>query len=495
MKLHLQTKASLTIALLVVFVLTASSYFFYDTASRALDAEMGERLVAIAKTSAAQLNGGHLRALQPGSENLRLYGILQNKMQLMRDASEAREIYVFDLEGRSRVDSRHGVPIGSRYHALEADQIHIEQAKQGQAAASIAFHGKDDAFYKSAYAPVRDEEGEIVAILAVDASVLFLETLGKTRRNMIFIGIVSTIFAIVMSILFARSIVIPIKKLSQAAQQIKAGDFGTQVETRSTDEVGALAETFNEMSIAIKERDHKLSRLAEELRQMSAGLAHEVRNPLNGMRIFLGLLRRRVTADSQATEMVEQVDGEIQSLNRVVTEFLDFARPTPLQLETVKLSNVINTVAALLHAELADNAVKLQRSDLEALPTINADAEQLKWAFTNLVKNAAQAMPQGGVLTIFVTAIPEENAVRLEFTDTGIGMEPEVVERAFDPFFTTTDTGTGLGLAVVKRVVENHSGRIECRSKTEQGTTFLITLPIDQNNIEGKEHELDPDRG
>ncbi|MCH8290023.1 HAMP domain-containing histidine kinase [Candidatus Poribacteria bacterium] len=478
MKLHIQAKATLTIALLVVLVLTASSYFFYDAASRALDAEMGERLVAIAKTSAAQLNAQYVSALQPGSENTRIYPILQKKLQLMRDASEAQEIYVFDLSGRSLVDSREAVPIGSRYRSLDADRIHIEQVKQGKAAASVAFHGQNDAFYKSAYAPVRDDQENVVAILAVDASVLFLETLEQMRRNMVLIGVVGIIFAVVLSILFARSIVIPIKKLSSAAQQIKVGDFGAQVETHSKDEVGALAETFNEMSIAIKERDHRLSRLAEELRQMSAGLAHEVRNPLNGMRIFLGLLKRQIAEDPKAEQLIQQVDGEVQSLNQLVTEFLDFARPTPLQRGAVNLSGVVDSVTALLFAELQENAVEIQTIDLDKLPTIEADVEQLKWVFTNLIKNAVQAMPKGEKLVIEGAAVPSENVVHIKVCDTGIGMSPDVAERAFDPFFTTKDTGTGLGLAIVKRLIENHRGTIECQTEEGRGTTFVISLPI-----------------
>ena len=200
MKIRLQTKTTLTIALLVVLVLTASSYLFYDTAKRALDAEMGERLVAVAKTSAAQLNGSYLRVLQPGGEGTRLYGRLQKQLQSMRDASEARAMYVFDLEYKSLVDSRLDVPIGSQYHSLGEDRIHIDQAKRGIGAASIAFHGKDDAFYRSAYAPIRDEDGGIVAILAVDASVLFLETLAGMSRNMVLIGVVGMVFAVVLSI-------------------------------------------------------------------------------------------------------------------------------------------------------------------------------------------------------------------------------------------------------------------------------------------------------
>ena len=477
MKFRLQTKTTLTIALLVVLVLTASSYLFFDTAKRALDAEMAERLVAVAKTSAAQLNGSYLRALQPGGEDTRLYRTLQKKLQSMRDASEARAMYVLDLEYKSLVDSRLEVPIGSQYHSLGEDRIHIDQARRGIGAASVAFRGKDDAFYRSAYAPIRDEHGGIVAILAVDASVLFLESLAGMSRNMILIGVIGMVFAVALSIFLARSIVVPIEKLSQATQRIKAGAFGTQVETRSEDEVGALAATFNEMSIAIQERDQQVSRMAEELRQLSAGLAHEVRNPLNGMRIFLGLLKRQIPADPKAEQLIEQVDGEVRSLNQLVSEFLDFARPMPLQTEAVDLADVVASVLALLDAELREGAVEVQTVNLHTLPTIEADTDQLKWVFTNLVKNAAQAIDQGGTIAIEGFVDADVDAVRVEVRDTGAGMSPETAERAFIPFFTTKDKGTGLGLAIVKRLVEHHQGAIECTSRQGGGTTFALKLP------------------
>ena len=477
MKIRLQTKTTLTIALLVVVVLTASSYLFYDAARRALDAEMGERLVAVARTSAAQLNGSYLRALQPGLEESRLYLTLQKKLQSMRDASEARAMYVLDLEYKSLVDSRLDVPVGSQYRSLGEDRIHIDQARRGTGAASVAFHGKDDAFYRSAYAPIHDEHGDIVAVLAVDASVLFLESLGRMSRNMVLIGAAGMVFAVVLSIFLARSIVVPIERLSRATRQIKAGAFGTQVETRSEDEVGELATTFNEMSLAIQKRDRQVSRMAEELRQLSAGLAHEVRNPLNGMRIFLGLLKRQIPADPKAEHLIAQVDGEVQSLNQLVSEFLDFARPTPLQTEPVDLSDVVASVLALLDAELRAGAIEVQRAGLDSLPTIEADADRLKWVFTNLIKNAAQAIDGGGTIAIEGLVDADSDAIRVEVRDTGAGMSPETAERAFIPFFTTKDKGTGLGLAIVKRLIEHHRGTIECTSKQGEGTTFVVKLP------------------
>jgi len=455
-----------------------------------MDAEMGQRLIAIAKAATVQMKWQYLGVLQPGDENTRLYQDLQKKLQSMRDATGSKRIYVFDLEGRSLVDSQDDVPIGTLYRFLDADQIHIEQAKRGNAAFSTSFHGKDDAFYKSAYVPIQEEEGigkrgNISAVLAVDASVLFLETMENMRRNLIITGIMGMFAAIALSALFARSIVIPIKKLSRAAQQIKEGNLGAQVDSYSGDEVGMLADTFNEMSVAINERDKRLSRLNEELKQMSAGLAHEVRNPLNGMRIFLELIRRQYASDKKASEMIERVDNEVQALNRIVTEFLDFARPAPLEWDmVVNLSDVIGTVLALLSPELDDVVVQIHTYGLESLPPIRTDAEQLKRVFTNIIKNAIQAMPYGGALNISGKAIPMENIINIEFADTGIGIPQDVLERIFDPFFTTRNTGTGLGLAVVKRLLEDLSGAIGCRSEVGKGATFIVTLPIRREEIE-----------
>ncbi|MFC1717248.1 ATP-binding protein [Candidatus Poribacteria bacterium] len=494
MRLHIQVKATISIALLVLLMLTASGWFFSYTARKALDAEMGQRLIAIAAAAATQFKWEYLRVFQPGSESMRLYQGFQQELQSMRDATGAQRIYIFDLEGKSLVDSQGDVPIGVQYRSLDADQIHIDQAKRGNAAVSTAFHGEGDAFYKSAYVPVRREDGDVAAILAVDASVLFLETLDSMRRSIIITGIVSIFIAIALSALFARSIVVQIRRLSRAAQQIKEGRLGAQVESYGRDEVGILAETFNEMSTAISERDKRLSRLNEELKQMSAGLAHEVRNPLNGMRIFLELIKRQCASDAEAKEMIDRVDDEIQSLNRIVSEFLDFARPTPLEWEMVNLSETIGTVLALLDTEFDNSNIQVHISGLESLPTIRGDAEQLKRVFTNIMKNAIQAMSQGGTLAISGEAVLSESIVIIEFIDTGTGIPQDTVERIFDPFFTTRDTGTGLGLAIVKRLLEAHSGAIECQSEEGRGTTFIITLPVEEKDTKRKVHELDTDR-
>ena len=141
------------------------------------------------------------------------------------------------------------------------------------------------------------------------------------------------------------------------------------------------------------------------------------------------------------------------------------------------MADVVASVLALLDAELRAGAVEVQTVNLDTLPAIEADADQLKWVFTNLVKNAAQAIDQGGTIAIEGFVDADSAAIRVEVRDTGVGMSPETAERAFIPFFTTKDQGTGLGLAIVKRLVEHHQGTIECTSKQGGGTTFALKLP------------------
>ena len=157
------------------------------------------------------------------------------------------------------------------------------------------------------------------------------------------------------------------------------------------------------------------------------------------------MLKRQIPADPKAEQLIEQVDGEVQSLNQLVSEFLDFARPTPLQTEAVDLADVVASVLALLDAELRSGAVEVQTINLDTLPTIEADADQLKWVFTNLVKNAAQAIDQGGTIAIEGFVDADSDTIRVEVRDTGVGMSPETAERAFIPFLPRKTRARGLG--------------------------------------------------
>jgi len=477
-KLPLQAKATLAIALPVATALAISSWLAYFAARRALHVEMEARITSIAEMAATQFDADYLTVIEPGGEQTRLYQSYRTQLRSIQAATDLRRIYVFAPDGSSLVDSQDDVPIGAPYRFLSGNQVHIDEALSGEPAASIAFTGEDGTYYRSAYAPVADGDGVPVAVLGVDASVLFLGTLNTMQRAMLLIGLLSTLLATGLGVIYVRAIVAPIKGLSQAARQIMRGTFGATVEVTSSDEIGVLGSSFNEMSAALADRDRRVSRFAEELRQISSGLAHEIRNPLNGMRLFLGLLQRH-SVDAETSGLITKVDEEVQALDDLVTEFLNFARPSDPTWNETLVATIVADALDMCRADIEDAGVIASATAPDDV-AIETDARELRRALLNLISNAVHAMPTGGHLTIDACVDAEHGAVQLDISDTGVGMSADTAERAFDPFFTTKDDGTGLGLALVRRIVERHGGSIRCAAVEGEGSTFTVALPMRQ---------------
>jgi PAS domain S-box-containing protein len=224
-------------------------------------------------------------------------------------------------------------------------------------------------------------------------------------------------------------------------------------------------------------RQERLAALGE----LAAVVAHEVRNPLGVIFNSLGSLRRMLQPAGDAKMLLDIVGEESDRLNRIVGDLLDFAKPSPPALRPERLDRVIDEA---LSAALADGAgrVALARDVPDDLPAVPMDARLVRQVLLNLTLNAVQAMAQGGTLS--VRARVDGAAARIEIGDTGPGIAEEVRHRIFEPFFTTKATGTGLGLAVVKRIVDDHHGALEVLSAPGEGTTFVIRLPLDVAPVE-----------
>jgi signal transduction histidine kinase len=247
----------------------------------------------------------------------------------------------------------------------------------------------------------------------------------------------------------------------------------------------------------------RYSRKLAALGRLSAGVAHEVKNPLNAMMIHLELLRQQfsprtvavrgrgaahagaATATAEAVpptvvpaEALKHVDiiaGEIRRLDEVVQGFLKFTRPEDLKLQPVQLNALFAEVIPIVRPE-ADRAGVELSVDCANAPDINGDLAMLRQAFLNLALNACQAMPNGGALRIRCQGV-RDRRVKIEFTDNGVGIDPEHLQRIFDLYFTTKEKGSGIGLSMVYRTVQMHDGEIEVQSTPGSGTTFRVLLP------------------
>jgi signal transduction histidine kinase len=212
--------------------------------------------------------------------------------------------------------------------------------------------------------------------------------------------------------------------------------------------------------------------------QLAAGLAHELRNPLGSVAGAAGILRRNANLEPKHQECLEIIDKESQRLNRLLTEFLDFARPRPPKYQNLDADSLLSSVIQLAAHGVAGSGVELRKETPPALPPVEGDPEMLKQLLLNLVINAIQAMPEGG--EVVVSAASREGKMLISVRDQGTGIAPESRDRIFDPFFTTKEGGTGLGLPVAHQIADQHGGVLRAEANPDRGMTFSLVLPLRQ---------------
>jgi len=239
----------------------------------------------------------------------------------------------------------------------------------------------------------------------------------------------------------------------------------------------------------LEERERLRDRLAS-LGEMAAGIAHELKNPLAGIEVMAGLLRRQVPDSKDAQSLLADILSEAKLANAIVVEMLEFVRPVRLQVERTDLADVVQQSVTMAESKAARRGVLVKVNLQDGLPLIESDHHQLSQVFTNLIANAFEALDGNGCITISATTTlieadpafagihPPTPAVLIEVADDGPGIAADLTDRIFNPFFTTKVTGTGLGLAIVRKIVDAHDGRIDVSSTPESGTRFRVTLPV-----------------
>ena len=243
----------------------------------------------------------------------------------------------------------------------------------------------------------------------------------------------------------------------------------------------------------LEERERLRDRLAS-LGEMAAGIAHELKNPLAGIEVMAGLLRRQVSESADAQSLLADIISEAKLANAIVVEMLEFVRPIRLQVERTDLGDVLHQAVTLAENKVKRGGVSVHLDLEPALPMIHGDRYQLCQVFTNLLTNAFEALDGRGQIGIkavaetieqdpgFADAQAPTPAVVVDVTDDGPGVPLELSDRIFDPFFTTKPQGSGLGLPIVRKIVDAHDGRIDLTSTPGRGTRFRITLPVSSDS-------------
>jgi signal transduction histidine kinase len=311
------------------------------------------------------------------------------------------------------------------------------------------------------------------------------------------------------------SLVLPISRLAQAAVDISGGDLSQRVPVRSDDEVGQLSRSFNlmadqleahetqrltfqsELERQVRERTRELEEATVSLQaaqarliraeriavtgQIAAGVTHEIRTPLNSLGINVQLLRRDLSRGSpppfrEVVNTLATVDYEITRINRILDEFVSFARLPEPRFGQVAVGTLIRELLKFLEAQAAEAGVHIEAPSTSSAARVRGDRDQLRQVFLNLAQNALQAMPNGGALAVEV--VEDGRCVEITLTDSGPGIPKEERERVFLPFVSAKPGGLGLGLAIVRRIVEEHGGSVFCGQRNGGGAAFVVRLPV-----------------
>ncbi len=412
--------------------------------------------------------------------------------------------------------------------------------------------GRQDSFFFKTYQDLKlfsplFRDGEVLGgiYLRLSLADVMKSIMASQRLIILLVALDGMVILFFGSFLLSRVIVNPLKVLLRATEAIGRGDYDQRIAIAESNEIGKLADSFNEMTCRLRDSQddlqeyvHSLEVANERLQQtqmelirseklasigrFAAGLAHEVGNPLGAILGYTSILQKGVDDGSEEREYLKRIEVEIQRINKIIRELLDFSKPTVIEVKDVDLNSVIENCLSLISYQKSFKNITSVIELKKDLALVQVDEPQIQQVFVNLIINAVDAMPDGGKLTLrtedftlqtapqrgeearrrrrndpagsdythlrqshraaypFTALRQGVRVVCASVTDTGCGIHPEDLGSIFDPFFTTKDPdkGTGLGLSISLRILENFGGKLEVESQPGKGSTFRILLPV-----------------
>lgn len=390
--------------------------------------------------------------------------------------------------------------------------VHLEDTARSQAAVNTTQSHEVTLFqrgYQVVYAPlmVRGENIGWLGVLLPDQYVVSTEATSRNTLSLIFTF--GTLMVLLIGRLLAINISRPILWLRLMAEDVAKGNLEQNINLQRSDEVGELANSFNLMTMQLRERTDEARTLLEEsiqrnrelaesntrlrdmqmqlvrseklaaIGQLTAGIVHDVKNPLAAIQGMTDILRKDPNLSSESRQDIGIIHDSAIKATKIVSDLLKFARQAPPELKSQDLREAV-------YAALYLNRYMIRKANVKLIVDISAepvkatfDAAQVDQVLINLIQNAVQAMPQGGYLKMVLQK--QSAAAKIVLIDTGVGIPPESLKRIFDPFYTTKENGTGLGLSTSYGIIASHRGEIHVQSQVGRGTCFTILLPLDHN--------------
>jgi two-component system, NtrC family, sensor kinase len=398
----------------------------------------------------------------------------------------ASTLFLGDMRVSTTVVDRTGArAIGT----LVSKEVYRKVFEEGQTWLGPAF--VIDRWYLSGYSPLRDIDGRVQGMLYVgilkDKSDAALR---RTTLLFLLVIVLTTLLAVGLLVWLINVYTRPVKRIITASADIAAGHYHPlEIHPRDDADARNISTAFNSMVAAIEERDRMLQERTEQtilrseklasLGRLASGIAHEINNPLTGVLTFSSLLLGDLRGTKYEDDL-KVIRDETLRCRTIVRGILDFARENEPSISAADIHAVLDETLQILEKNVHFQNVDIVREYARDLPPVPCDVHQMKQVIGNLAVNAADAMPQGGRLTISTALDAERNEAVIRVADTGVGISEAHMSKLFEPFFTTKDQGkgTGLGLAVVYGIIQRHGGTIDVKSAVGAGTEFTVRLPL-----------------
>jgi two-component system OmpR family sensor kinase len=411
---------------LVIAVFNASNWYIYSKIKFYLTQQLGERLANIASATAFGVDPDKVSAL---NQDLETYAEIKLLLDKVREDNRLADVFILDQDYNNVMDP---APESASEVFLNLDLAAITQALAGTKTYSHLYQ-VGDYMFESGFAPIYDSTGQIIGVLGVEAGADFFEVLTDFRRTLILAFVLSLAGVVVLGISF-YNLTTHLRKMEDAVAK-----------------TGAL----------------------QAMGEMVATICHEIRNPLG---IIKGTSERlRSQYQSEPNELFDFIPEEVDRLNGILTGYLEFASSEPKKKEKVDMALLVRKTAEQLRNPFSKSGIKIRLDFEENIPPVQANPGGIRQIVINLLMNAKEAMGKGGEIRIRLAG--KGDFVLLEIEDNGNGIKKKDLAHLFNPFFSTKDKGSGLGLYVIKKIVEEHQGTITVASKPGKGTKFKITLP------------------
>lgn len=425
------------LTVLILLGLNFASWIFVQKMGDYLEGELGLRLRSIATLTSKTIESGNFTYYIETEQISLILPSLISILNKVDEENQLQGVYLVDDMYRVLASSGDIFPIGERLTFLEEDSLNFSQAAAGLPDVSPMRLVEGNRF-KNAYAPLMGSLNDVVAILVVQASADFFDLLRVFKRGLILFGLVSLAVATLFSL-------------------------------------------FLFWAISLLINTHESLRKAERLAvmgQMAATVAHEIRNPLGIIKGTADVLQSKYNSKENPDELFEFIPSEVRRLNRLVSDFLAFARDRDLETNATDLNNTVEKSLAALEEQVHKGNVKLEK-DFEKILPVTHDEDAVNQVLLNLTLNAIQSMNGEGKICVRLKNETQKGRsfAKVEVEDTGCGFD-EDSEKIFEPFYTTKSSGSGLGLAICKRLIEKHGGWMEAETEKGKATKMRFYLPI-----------------